>query len=254
MGNTQIKNSEPKVVVQDQKIVRKKFYTINFNNETSRIDFRPNSEGKNIEIVDLLLSLFDNIHADLNTNKLVYNIGAGDVTVTIPQGFYSTGVDLVAALNTQMSAAGFTWTFNIVTKRINVSHASNITFTDSRLVNLILGFESGEVNGSTNSFESSQLMNLYPYSHYILQCDKINSNSFFATNRTASISIPVDTFNFISSTSIKFDRNSYYNNTLELNSENVFPLDIKIYLLFLDDTLTLIPFTDNQKCSITFMI
>jgi len=231
---------------------KKTFYTINFNNEEERIEFSPSIQADNIEIVSLLLSLYDNIHAQLLTSTLVYDIGAGDVTVTLTNGLYTAGADLVASLNILMGGAGFTWTFDSASKRITVANAANFSIDDCRLLNLIIGLN--DVDGSTNSYTSTQILNLFPISHYIVQCDKIVSNSYYASNRTASILIPTDTFDFVSASTIKFDRNSYYNGTMQLYGGNVFPMRLELFVLFLDDSIAKIPFSENQKCSLTLAV
>lgn len=224
------------------------FYAINFANDGEPISFYSSTLTGRLELVSIHLPLFDNVSPGLETNQIQYNTGVG-ATLTCPSGFYNSGADLVIALNA--ATVVLSWTFNQLTKRVTVSSAGLFSMSDCRLLNLVLGFEKGSIDGSALEYESTQIMNLFPYSHYLVNCDKLITNSFFAENRTISMAIPLDSFDFISGRTVFFDRNSPYHGAMRRFSGNLFPLRITVDVLFIDDTYTIIPLAVNQRYSMT---
>lgn len=227
------------------------FYTINFNNITERIEFEPNVGEKRLEVTSLLLSLFDNISPGLNTDTFK----SEGVKYVLNSGLYTAGIDLISALNT-VTAGVLTWTFMPITKRIKVESSGGVNFSidDCRLLNLILGFDNGSIDGSNSEYTSVQIMNLFPWSHYLLKCDKVESSSYYDSNKQISMAIPVNTFDYVSATSITFDKNGYFNNSMRTYVGNLFPMRLQLSVLFLDNSQSLIPFAKNQKCSLTLCV
>ena len=228
------------------------FYAINFPNDGEPIFFEPNIRGDRLELVSFRLPLFDNVSGGLSTSTLVYDIGAGDVSATLDDGDYTAGADLIVALN--LKTPGLVWVFIPATKRIKVTAAMNFSIKNCRLLNLILGFELDSVDGTTDTYTASQIMNLYPFSHYLLHSDKIVSNSYFAENRLASMVIPVAAFDFVGARAMVFTRDSYYYRALRTYSGNLFPMQILVSVLFVDNSTALIPDEANQKYSITLAV
>jgi len=249
MGNTP-PNTPPNTLERIDVVAPKwsTFYAINFDNSSDDINMEPMTRNSTLELVSLHIPLFDNFDATLSTSSFVYDIGAGDVIVTIPSGFYTTGLDLVTALNLY---SPLTWAFSALTKRITVSYTGAFSIDDCRLMNAVLGFAGGAVDGTALTYTAPRIMNLFPFSHYVVFCDKVSQNSYFASNRQAALTIPIDTLDFISGRTITFDTTSQYYESLGTFSGNLFPLRIQIAVKFTDNGVVFIPVKENQVFSIT---
>ena len=233
----------------------KRFFTVHFNNDDNRIYLNQNIQGNYLDIISVHVPVFDNISSGLKTNTFTYDVGAGSVAVTLPDGFYTAGADLISELNT-LTSADLTWSFDLITKRVNVTSTGggNITFNNCRLINLILGFGIDQVNGAASTYTTKQLINLFPFTHFIIRNSKIETRTFYSGDKLASLALPIDTFTFVSSSTIHFDVCSYYTGALKLYKDNIFPMEFEMRVLFNDNTNELIDFAENQKVGLSFCV
>ena len=233
-------------IIQDSK-----FYILKIPNDKKPIVFSDNYvNGRHPEFVSISVPLFDNICTQFDTNTVIIN---GN-TYILKNGLYMSGIDIVSVLNDLTSTTeNVNWSYNSIIKRFTVSSSSIFTLDSTRLSSLMLGF-SGENTGQ-ESYSANQICNFFPFSAILINSNKfprkINYLNEFGTDDTASFMFTIDTFDFVSKTTLVIDKQSFYAHQLFSDSViPLFPIIIELKVLFTDGSSKVIPLSSTNTAEL----
>lgn len=223
------------------------FYLLRLTNDGEFNQFTANFTSSKFEFVSLSVPLFDNILPVFGTD--IISINGNEYT--LPAGLYTFGPDMVDQLNALTTSAEKTvWSFDTIRKRITVSTNDNTNFTleQTTLSQLILGFAGDKLGAS--SYSADNLINFFPYSAIILNSDKFPRRIMYqdslGNDQAASFLFTIDTFDYVSKTTLRLDKNSFYAGELFMPArQTLFPLKITVEVLFNDGETYLLPLSNT---------
>lgn len=230
------------------------FYILKLNNDSLDIVFNTNYVGSKIEFVSLSLPLFDNIDYLFESSDIIIN---GN-TYYLNTGLYLSGLDIATSLTALTNPIeSVTWAFDSATKRLVASGAANFTITETRLSSLYLGFNGNKAGAAT--YTSDRLINFFPFSGIILNSNKFPQKITYkdedGNDQSVSFLFNIDTFDFVSKTTLTIDKNSFYANELYINSrESLFPIKMELDVLFVNGSAYKIPLSDYSTAELVVKI
>lgn len=215
-----------------------------------RVDYTSNAIGPGVKLIEIAVPIFDNVCDEFETRQIEGDIGGLPFIVDIDTGCYTNGTELAAELTAKTP---ITWTFSTVTKRMTASHGANFTLMPGRLLRQILGFNDYPYALPAASVTANDIINMMPYSHYIIDSDKMSTNTKLANGKECSIALSLNTFDLVTSHKTRFDVDDYYRDAFQFNGA-LFPMELQFRVLFLDGDIKKVPLKDNLKVTLTLGI
>ncbi len=222
----------------------------------STINLKKSINGPTI-VSEVVLPTFNNVQPNFNNNQLIYNIGGGDVITPITSGFYTDYNALITEVNTKLSASSALFSVSIDSNslRTTISHTSNFSIDDNKLLNNMLGFESGAINGTTTSYTSTYPINIAPYNNILLYVSPSSITTHTDSSISSSITIPVANYNYYDKLCYSIDKNAfeYDEDILRMSNTNVSRITARAHVKFSsDDDVAAIDF-GQDKISLKLM-
>ena len=173
------------VYVDQRQIVLSSSHADKYNNGTMLSNMVFFFQGLLIEQSDTIDRFISVVNASLPyshyiinmyNNKLVYDIGAGDVEVTFDFGMYQA-LNFMDQFKAKMPF-GFNLIINRLTGKYTIQYSSNFTIKSSSTILYVLGFNSANYSSIGNELNAP-----YPCDFSGLRSFKIKSNALRTLNR-----------------------------------------------------------------------
>lgn len=204
------------------------------------------------DILSLTIPIFENISDSLSTNKLTINISGTETTHILPNGHYDSPADLCTQVT---NVTGLTCTFNPLTKHITLSGSTNFIISDGSLLNNIMGFLPGQIDGSSNNYTSRDITDLFPFTHLLIDISSMPRRTLIGDgSKSATFVVGFDVFGFLSRQTIRFTTNDYINGMYDQGGRygTRFPTRITVSLLTTDGRKVKFPLSENQRITVAF--
>ncbi|KKP78369.1 MAG: hypothetical protein UR73_C0001G0009 [candidate division WS6 bacterium GW2011_GWF1_35_23] len=203
---------------------------------------------KNISFHQIVLPAFNNIQSNFDSS-FSYNNGAGLTLITLPDSFIYRNVDLQIFLETQLqlSDPNFTVSISDYTNLLTITNTVNFSMTDCFFLQNFLGFESGDIDGTTITYTATSPINYFPFLGYYVYSPNLKTKIISETGNNYSFFIPSINSGYYDYRSIEVDKKNLIYYPKKIISEN-FSSEIKIIvkLLRMDGEISLIDFSNNK--------
>jgi hypothetical protein len=209
---------------------------------------------KYLSLNEIVIPPFNNIQSLLGTNEIIYDIGAGNVSITLSDAYIYDKTGMSGFLNNALTVAGFTVSIANYTNLITISHASNFSITDSYLLNYMLGFDAGAIDGTDKTYTSTNPINYFPYCGFSVYNKYLKNTTTHQEGTKYSFFIPAANSSFYDVQNRIINRQSLIFKPSRIYFESFDnEIIVNVKLLAFDDTFKNVSF-GNAKIYMSLMV
>lgn len=203
-----------------------------------------------------VLPTFYNVQPNIGS---IINIDVGAVgsftTLTLDSALYTITSNFIAAINTLLIAhdANFSTSYNSDTMKLTITHATtNFEIEDGFIINNMLGYDIGAIDGTALTYISDNPVNLFPYNTLAVRFQGLNTINSVRDNKKGNnsynYSIPLGNYNYYDKliyqiTAIEFD---YLISNHKKPTPSDGEISIVISVVLSDYSLKVIDFNNNM--------